>query len=164
MGKQQRGGKGMAGRKPAGSAHAGKYGGSEEAKKRLEVILKTLAGEMTIPEACKTLGIKEAMFHRVRDQAIMGAGEALEAKKPGRKKDPKKEKDEEMEALKRENLMLKGMLRGQQIRERLAVLMPHILKNAEEYQKKTPEPELDLFPDGRWRADRKGTGGKRKKR
>lgn len=154
----------MAGRKPAGSAHAGKYSGSEEAKKRLEVVLKTLAGEMTIPEACRILGIREAMFHRIRDQAIAGAGEALEAKKPGRKKDPKKEVDERVQELEREILELKGMLRGMQIREKMAVLMPHILQNAAESQKKTPEPELDLFPEGRWRAGRKGTGGKRKKR
>jgi hypothetical protein len=154
----------MAGRKPEGSQHARKYKGSQEGKKRLEVILKTLAGEMKVEEACRILGIKEALFHRLRTRGVVAMGEALERKAGG---PPKKETEisqEEFEKVKRENLQLKLHIRGQQIREEMAILMPEVIKKARESQKKTAEPELDLFPEGRWRAGGIGTGKKSKKR
>lgn len=154
----------MAGRKTGGSEHAKKYGGSEEAKKRLELVLKTLSGEMSIPRACEMLGIGEAMFHRLRDRAVVAMGGALERRKTGRKKAPEKVPDEEKESLRRENLRLKMQIRGAQIREKMAILMPEVLKRAEDAQKKTGQPELDLYPEGRFRVGRKGTGKKSRKR
>ena len=44
-------------RKPKGPALVQHLEGSERAKQRLEVILETIAGELTIEQACECLGI-----------------------------------------------------------------------------------------------------------
>ena len=46
------------GRKPLGAQLVDRLEGSEHAKIRLKVILETLAGRQTIPEACDELGIQ----------------------------------------------------------------------------------------------------------
>jgi hypothetical protein len=54
---------GRKGRKPEGTGHVERLSGSEVAKQRLTTILETLAGKITVPEACARLGIREARFH-----------------------------------------------------------------------------------------------------
>ena len=50
------------GRNPAGPQIAERLEGSPVAKQRLEVILETIAGRLTVPEACQQLGIGESRF------------------------------------------------------------------------------------------------------
>lgn len=45
------------GRKPAGPQIGQRLEGSPTAKQRLEVILETIAGQLTVPQACQRLGI-----------------------------------------------------------------------------------------------------------
>ncbi len=47
--------------------------GSERAKLRLQVMLETLAGTRSIPEACEILGISDSMFHRLRAEVLQTA-------------------------------------------------------------------------------------------
>ena len=58
--------------------------GSEEAKKRLEVVLETIAGKKNVGEACKTLGIERSAFHKLRSQVLQTALSDLEPKPRGR--------------------------------------------------------------------------------
>jgi len=127
-------------------AHAKKVASSEEAAERLAVILETVGGELTVKEACEELGIKEAQFHRLREKALAGAASALE---PGRRGRPKKEEvgptSEEHEALKEELFDTKFRLRASQLRERISLLMPHLLVDQDEGDLESGEPG-SLFP------------------
>ncbi len=60
----------MAGRKPIGPPLVRRLDGSEQAKDRMEVILQTIAGMMTIRQACDRLGIDEARFFQLRTEAL----------------------------------------------------------------------------------------------
>jgi transposase-like protein len=83
--------------------------GTYEEKRRLEVILKTLHGEMTVAEACAELGIGESRFHEIRNLALEGA---LDALRPGRGGRPRKDAPtpEEVEELRRKVRELKWEL------------------------------------------------------
>ena len=59
-----------AGRKPLGPALVEHLDGSPRAKQRLEVILATIAGQLTIDQASEQLGIKPAMFYRLRTEVL----------------------------------------------------------------------------------------------
>jgi len=73
-------------RTTTGPAIVDKLPGSQRAKDRLKAILEVLGGECSIGVACETLGIKDARFHTMRQEALEGAIEALEKGTPGRKK------------------------------------------------------------------------------
>lgn len=72
------------GRKPLGAQLVDRLEGSEHAKARLKVILETLSGQRTIPEACDELGIQESMLHRVRSEVLQTALDRLEPRPMGR--------------------------------------------------------------------------------
>jgi hypothetical protein len=74
----------MAGRKPMGPRLVRHLDGSARAKRRMEVILETIAGQRTVREACDCLGIEEAMFFRLRAQALQASVERLEPRPAGR--------------------------------------------------------------------------------
>lgn len=74
----------MAGRKPLGPALVDHLDGSARAKERLELILQTLAAQMTVVAACETLGISEAMFYKLRNRVLQVCLEDLEPKPRGR--------------------------------------------------------------------------------
>ena len=86
------------GRKPLGTKHVQGLEGSEQAKLRLEVILKTLSGEITIPQACTRLGIREARFHELRRDWLQAALEQLEPRPAGRppRERPKSSREEDL--------------------------------------------------------------------
>jgi len=71
-------------RKPKGPALVERLDGSERAKERLETILETISGRLTIEQACRRLGIKATRFHALRDEALKASLERLEPKSAGR--------------------------------------------------------------------------------
>jgi len=73
-----------AGRKPTGPALVERLEGSERAKERLETILETISGRLTIEQACRRLGIHATRFHALRDEALEASLERLEPKAAGR--------------------------------------------------------------------------------
>ena len=116
------------GRPPKGPELVEGIDGSELAKLRLKVILQTVAGEITVADACTQLNVSEARFHELRTEVLRSAAQALEPKPAGR---PAKEVDkdaDEVTRLKKEIQELKIDLRAAQIREELAMLMPHVLE------------------------------------
>jgi transposase len=102
--------------------------GSDQAKVRLKVILQTIAGELSVADACKQLCLSEARFHELRQQWLQASCAALEPKPLGRPKETTIEQEVELLRLHRENKNLEMHLRAAQIREEIAVAMPHVLK------------------------------------
>jgi hypothetical protein len=101
--------------------------GSAEAKRRLKVILEVIAEKRTVKSACEELGLSEARYHELEWTALQGAVDSLEPKPAGRPPAPN-EIDPERAALEEEVRELRVNLRAAQIREEIAVLMPHLLK------------------------------------
>jgi hypothetical protein len=127
----------MAGRKPLGPKLVDHLDGSERAKERLELILETVAGKLTISEACDRLGIEEAMFFRLRMQALEAALSRLEPRPSGRPRQnssPERERIVDLErALEEKELELKAA----EVRAEVAQAIPHVVRD--EAVKKTTQ-------------------------
>jgi hypothetical protein len=102
---------------------------SEVARQRLMVILQTLAGALTIEEACQVLGVNRSRFHDLRHEFLDRAAGLLEPRQPGPKPNRPTEAQLEIERLQREIVQLKLDLKATQIREEIALVMPQLLVN-----------------------------------
>jgi len=109
-----------------GLKHVDRLHGPAEQKLRLRLVLETLQGRRTVEEASEVLGIKPARFHELRGQVLVGGLAALAPRKAGRPKRPSE--PSKVRQLAEENLELKEELWAMQIREELALTMPHVLK------------------------------------
>ena len=111
--------------------------GSAPAKRRLRVILETIAGSKTVREACVELGMGKSAFHKLRSEFLKGAVEDLEPKSTGR---PRGEvlppEGEQLQALKAEVRRLRAELDVSHVKEELMLGMPHLFKPAREKGKK----------------------------
>lgn len=117
------------GRPPLGAGHVERLEGAPLSKQRLGIILRTLSGELTVDDACAEMGVSPAQFHRLRERALEGALAALApgtAGRPAAAPAPPS-RVAELEAEVRD---LKIDLRASQLREEIAVLMPHLLRPA----------------------------------
>jgi transposase-like protein len=114
--------------------------GSERAKTRLRVILETLSGQRTIPDACEELGIQETMFHRVRSEVLQTALDRLEPRPLGRPPRQVSPQDGRISELKDENLQLRVELKAADIRNELAEKLPRLANPAAGPRKKTTKP------------------------
>ena len=88
------------GRKPTGPQIVERLEGSPSAKQRLEVILETIAGQLTIPEACAQLGIGESRFHDLCNRTLQATLNTLEPRRPGRPPKPASSRQGEIDAMK----------------------------------------------------------------
>lgn len=118
---------------------------SPQAQHRLAVILRTIAGEMTVAEACEELGIGESRFHALRKDVLTQAAGALEPRPAGR---PATEHNEEVEGLRARVAELEMEQRAALLREEIARVMPEIMHP----------------PEGRTLPGAARTGGRKKKR
>lgn len=75
----------MAGRNPLGPELVWHLEGSGEAQERLKTILETITGDLPIRDAGSRLGIKDAMFYRMRMRVLQAALTALEPRPRGRR-------------------------------------------------------------------------------
>jgi transposase len=119
-----------AGRKPLGPDLVEHLEGSPRAKQRLEVILETIVGRVTIDQACQRLGISPAMFYRLRT-AVLEAGLArLEPRPQGRP--PQQLTAEEAKRAELEHRVgeLESELKIATVREEIARVMPHLSEEA----------------------------------
>lgn len=139
------------GRPPMGPKLVDGLEGSEAAKQRLRIVLQTLAGELSVPEACAQLCISEARFHEMRAKVLQTAAAHLEPRPAGRPAEKVSQEAVEIAALKAQILELKIELRATQIREELALLMPELLKprNQEDRRKR-----LDTLQDSKKKTPR----------
>jgi hypothetical protein len=73
-----------AGRKPKGIGQVQQLTGSEAARRRLVVFLANLAGELSVEEACATLGLHKSRFFELRRQWLEDSLQTLEPEPAGR--------------------------------------------------------------------------------
>ncbi len=117
-----------AGRKPMGPALAQHLEGSERAKERLEMILATIAGQMTIDQACSRLGIKAAMFYRLRTEVLEAGLARLEPRPAGRPPQTPMAEELRCEELSHEVEQLRSELKLSEVREEVARVMPRVIE------------------------------------
>jgi transposase-like protein len=115
------------GRKPTGPQIAERLEGSPTAKQRLEVILETIAGQLTVPQACQQLGIGESRFHALRHQTLQATLEALEPRPLGRPTKPTSPEPAEVDELQAELRRLHAELELAQVQLRLAHIHPALI-------------------------------------
>ena len=122
------------GRKPLGAAHVDQLTGSPLAKERLRWILQTMRGERTVEEACRALSIGPSRFHAMRNRWLQRAVGLLEPRRAGRP--PKTETPpalqadaERLAALAEENEQLQQHVVAAEVREQLARVMPHVVRD-----------------------------------
>jgi hypothetical protein len=144
------------GRPISGVALVDRLPGPRVVRHRLRVILATLTGTCTLHEACAQLGIERARLHRLRQQALQGALDALMPRGRGR---PRRAWDGPAraggcEARIRE---LELALRATQLRSELALTMPFLLDRAARKKKREARrasPSGPRGPGGARRAPR----------
>ena len=112
-------------RRTDGLKHVDRLEGPAEQKLRLRIVLEVLSGERTVEEACATLGIKPARLHELRSLALRGALAGIAPSKAGRPKRPAEPGG--VRRLREENEELKEQLRVAELREELAMILPHVL-------------------------------------
>lgn len=128
----------MGGRTPMGPRLVQHMEGSDQAKMRLETILETLAGTLSVREACERLGIGEAMFHRLRNRVLQGAMTYLEPRPRGRPRHHPSEAEQQCASLTGEIEVLKSELLAATVRGEVQeiLLQPSPAKAAPALKKK----------------------------
>jgi transposase-like protein len=118
----------MAGRKPLGPALVEHLEGSDNAKERLELILSTLAGQISVVAAAEELGISEAMFYKVRNRVLQVCLEDLEPKPLGRPPVRLTEAQQQRQELETQVTALQRELAAQSVRVELLQALPHVVR------------------------------------
>lgn len=125
-----------AGRKPTGPALVQNLDGSERAKQRLEVILATITGQMTIEQACDRLAIGQSRFYKLRTEVLEASLKHLEPRVMGRPAHVQTAEEARCEELQEQVEQLRAELKISGVREEIARTMPHLAED-HEHQKKT---------------------------
>jgi transposase-like protein len=131
----------MAGRKTLGPALVNHLDGSRSAKERLEMILATISGQITIVSAAEQLGISEAMFYKLRNRVLQVSLEDLEPKPIGRPAHHATQDEIDRISLEAKVAELEEELVAQSLRLELAKSIPQVVKAGSlEAHKKTTRP------------------------
>lgn len=143
----------MRGRKARGPECVRDLPGDAEAKRRLEVILRIIAGELRVRAAAVTLGISTQYLHGLRDEVLQASLAQLTPRplgRPRRRLTPEQQRMAELEA---EVERLRRALTTSQLRTEIAVLLP----GRQEPVEKKREAASSRTP-GRERAGAEGAG------
>jgi hypothetical protein len=131
--------------------------GSERAKERLEVILETVAEKRTIREACDRLGIEEAMFFRLRTQALQAGLSRLEPRPSGRPPRHRSAEDQRIAELEQELQEKELEQKAMEARLEIAQAMPQLA------QEGTPKKTAKGKQRGKQLTKRQPRRGKRQR-
>jgi hypothetical protein len=96
----------------------------------MEVILDTIAGRRSIREACDCLGIEEAMFFRLRTQALQASVERLEPRPAGRPPQPSSPERRRITELQQELAEKEMELKATEVRLEVAQAIPQLLQSS----------------------------------
>jgi hypothetical protein len=121
----------MAGRKPLGPALVEHLEGSFSAKERLELILATIAGQVSVVAASERLGISEAMFYKLRTRVLQSCLEDLEPKPLGRPSQVPSAEEVRSQELETQVAELERELAAERVRAELAQTLPHVVASPE---------------------------------
>jgi transposase-like protein len=104
--------------------------GSALAKARLRAVLLTLTGQRTVAQACQQLGVSETRFHELRRQMLAAALAGLEPRPTGRPPRGPVESGGRVAELEAAVRALELELRAAQVREEIALILPHVRQRA----------------------------------
>ena len=143
------------GRKPLAASHVEHLSGSETAKQRLEMILKTMLGEVTVAEACSELGIGESWFHALRNQWLQEALALLEPRRVGRPpKQPESDETRQIAQLEETVKELEQQVDVADVRREIGEILPHVTGVAEPPEKKRAARRQRQRRQQRWSRHR----------
>jgi hypothetical protein len=108
------------GRKPLGIEQVDRVPGSPAAKERLRVILANIAGELSIEDACGTLGIEPSRLFDLKRRCLEEWVETLEPKTPGRKPAARSAEQSRIDELETRIARLELELKAARLQEELA--------------------------------------------
>jgi hypothetical protein len=114
----------MRGRRTSGPELVQRLVGEAQAKQRLEVILRTLSGQLGIKQASAQLGLTPQRLHELRQEALAAALAALAPRPLGRPRQRATAEQEQIDDLQHQIEQLQQELHSSQLREQLAVLLP----------------------------------------
>jgi len=131
------------GRPPLGPNIVEHFDADPNTKERLQVLLETLAGELSVPHACQKLGMSQARFFELRATMLQAALDSLQPKPAGRPPHQVDPACERIQQLERQNQDLRVHLAAAQLREEIALAMPNLSTRRKPARKKTswPTPE-----------------------
>jgi transposase-like protein len=109
-----------------GLEHVEKLEGGRETKSRLRMVLETLAGSVSVNDAAERLGMSPSRFSELRDQALLGALEALAPRAAGRPPTRSREALEVLD-LKRELRDVQHQLEVERVRTEILMSMPEVV-------------------------------------
>jgi hypothetical protein len=98
--------------------------GTSMAKERVLVILENLGGALPVAEACRTLRVSPALFHRKRMAMLAAALRSLAPRPPGRPVRKAPEEERRVRELEEKIERLEEDLAFTRAREELALLVP----------------------------------------
>jgi hypothetical protein len=108
-------------RKPSGPELVQRLQGSAASKKRAEIVLRTVAGQLSVAGASALLGITPQRLHVLREEGLQALIDQFEPRPMGR---PRKEPDAVAAALGVEIERLQQELEAARLREEIALLLP----------------------------------------
>src|SRR5262245_2339628 len=111
----------MRGRKPAGPELVRRLQGPAAGKERAEVILRTVAGQLSVAAASALLGVTPQRLHVLREEGLQALIDQFEPRPMGR---PRQEPDATAAAPGAEVERLQQELEAARLREEIALLLP----------------------------------------
>jgi hypothetical protein len=114
-------------RPPMGAKLLGKVQGSEAAKRKVSLMLETMAGKKSVAKACEELGIGEARFHEMRSELLAGLVGLAEPKVMGRPRQEMAPDPEYVAHLENEKQELARQLKIEMTKLELAAVVPQVL-------------------------------------
>jgi len=115
------------GRPPKGLGHVDALEGDAMSKERMKAIFETVAGDLSVVEACARLEVGETRFHEPRQQALTSMLEDLAPRPVGRPpKEPEESKD--VTRLKAQVAWLEEELEVSRTRTVIAMVNPKLLR------------------------------------
>ena len=100
-----------------------------EGEHRAQVLLAVLAGQQSVADAATALGLSEPRVYQLRDKAQAALAAACEPGQPGRPaKDVLSPDAVRVRELEEANAELQFELEAQQLRQEIALILPHVLE------------------------------------
>jgi hypothetical protein len=130
----------MRGRYPLGIEAVDKLEGSPQAKERLKAIMETLAGKCRLQEACARLGISEPRFQQLRQQFLEVSLASLEPGQAGRPARVPTAAELRVQELEAQLAALQVENQAAQVRAEIGVILPKVVHEPADPEKKTPVP------------------------
>ena len=115
------------------------------ARRRVRVVLATIAGELSITDACTALGVRRTRFFALRQQVLRGAIDAVVARPRGRPPRPTAA-HAEVRALQAQVRELELALRTTLLRSEIALTMPFLLDRAGRVKQTAPGRASSAHP------------------